>query len=485
MRHAIFGILTVAVLGWQTPPLSAQYPFPYAPPPQYPSMPYGYPPPMMPAPMMGPSAYMPNPGMARPAYYNPPPMPISPVYPVQAIGAPRVYNFSPAVDNSAPPPVSGMPGARMPTTPGKVQPTQNTVVPTSPPTGGMMPEAPVPSSCGPAGCGPEGCPPGGCADGCCLPALRPFVAPPVHPRGHIIGSVGVNVLMPFPESKTAYTKTTSSGTSNTTFSDQVLAGPRLLIGYVYHNGWGLRADGWNLIGSTGLGTTNSDVTGTTVISTPGAAPFQIISPSATNTNLTAGLGSDQWAFRRAFDIRIADAEVIKECTMFDLFFVIGAGARYANIQQSYTASRTNNVGSATVLDREDLGFLSRFTGWGPTLSLEGIHPIKGCCLSLYGNIRGSAIIGTEQFSQNYSAFSIAPNSIATPGPSVSRVTTDSRIVPMAEIETGLQAGKRIGGCYLYGRLGAIASRWWNVGNPYGTTGNLDLLGGTVSIGLIY
>src|SRR6478609_3128439 len=130
MRQGILAILAAAALGWQTPSLSAQYPYPYTPPQPYPPVPYGYQ-----APMMRPPAYLPNPMMARPMYYNPSPMPTSPVYPVQAIGAPRVYNFSPASDDSAaaapgvaPPPAIAPP-------PAKVQKAQGAVIPPNAPNG--------------------------------------------------------------------------------------------------------------------------------------------------------------------------------------------------------------------------------------------------------------------------------------------------------------------------------------------------------------
>ena len=56
---------------------------------------------------------------------------------------------------------------------------------------------------------------------------------------------------------------------------------------------------------------------------------------------------------------------------------------------------------------------------------------------------------------------------------------------VVDVEVGLQLGHRFGPVYLYSRIGFAYSRWWDVGSPLGNTGNLDLLGGTWKVGIIY
>src|ERR1019366_8572938 len=172
-------------------------------------------------------------------------------------------------------------------------------------------------------------------------------------------------------------------------------------------------------------------------------------------------------------------------------YLFGVGARYARVNQSYLATRTNpggtNNGNTVGFDREDLNVSNRFEGWGPTVSLDIVHPLTCWGLSAYANARGSFMWGIDRFSQNYrnqnnSVIAGVPNFTDT---SAAADSFDNRFVSVAEVEAGLQYGCRIGGCYFFARTGAAFQRWWDVGNPSSSRGNVNFFGGTARVGVTY
>ena len=316
--------------------------------------------------------------------------------------------------------------------------------------------------------------------------------PRPHPEGHFIGMVGVYLVVPFPANRSAFTTVDAAGAATTTqFANQMEAAPRFSLGYVFHNGWGVRASYWFLHGDTTA--TGFNIDPTITLATPTALPFRIMSPSAT---LQTGIGADQFTATRSIQLDVGDVEVVKEACCFGMTFLGGMGVRYGRIAQGYSATRTNPGGAGTDglgnpvivgFDREDLHNLSRYEGLGPTLSLDSVCPIYRGCLAMYSNVRGSALFGVERFYQDQS---LQTNSVVAGVPTntstfISNRTTDVRTAYNVELEAGLQFGKRIGPVYVFSRAGVVAQRWWNVGNPLGTTGSLNFLGGTFQVGLAY
>jgi Legionella pneumophila major outer membrane protein precursor len=487
MRRNCTCVLAVAVLGWLSPSVFAQYYYnPYSPPMYNPAPGYGYANPMM---MRPPAYYYPPMPMQQPAYY--PPMQQQPAYYYPSRNSPTMYNYGPLLTDAPAPKTTNGSAKSIPALPSGIAKT-NGITRTDAQVdggcpGGCAPGAPLPNVHGPASCG-DGC--NSCGDACndsCAPKV-PLA--PLHPCGHFFGMVGLEFLVPYPQNRTAFSTTgAGAATTSTNFTQQVDYAPTATVGYVCHNGWGIRGDFLYLHANTTLTTSNADPTA--VITTPGTAPFLLVSPSAT---LAAGIGTDQFTFTRSYDFKLADLEVVKECGIFDMFFTFGAGARYAEVTQSYTATRVNIGGVnaagtvAVTADHEDLGFRSLFHGMGPTLSMEFFHPIKGSCFSFYGTIRGSALFGVEQFHQEHNAQNVVTMIPGAPVSTAFSSITDSsthRTVPMVDSELGIQIGKRFGHCYLFGRVGAVYNRWWDVGNPVASTGSLDIVGGTAKLGIIY
>jgi hypothetical protein len=300
-------------------------------------------------------------------------------------------------------------------------------------------------------CGPFSCPKDG-------PHGR---TPPVRGHGKFIGEVGAYFLVPFFGNRQAFSTTVGTTTTTHNFPRVLDFGPRASIGYLFHSGVGFRANYWYLHAAANQSISNGDA-GTT-LATP--TPLPVISPSAT---LLQGLGADQFAFTQSVNVNVVDAEMLKECQVFDTTFLLSFGARYARLHQHYSATRTNAGG-----DFEFLATGSRFAGWGPTTSLELIHRIGASNFSWYASGRGSFLFGVNRFTQDYQG-------------AVNRTyESDTRCATIVEAEMGLQYGCNVGHCYLFVRAGGVYQRWFDVGTPVGSNGDLTFAGGTARVGIVY
>jgi hypothetical protein len=488
MRRGVALLLSLTALGWLTPNLFAQYPYPYAPPVYRPApMPYGY--------------YPPTPyGYSQPTpygYYPSGPMPMNPQ-------APRVYVYGPLEDTqTAPAPTQPAPKqpAKLPdavktakpaATPAKsgLTQAQGSSVPVmtdgNPPSDKWLSPMPGATHTLPTygGCGPQGC-----GDGCCESACPTSIpkTPPQFGHGQFFGDVGANILVPYQNQRQAYGTTTNGQSSNNDFPRNVEAGPFVSLGYLCHNGWGVRADYWYMSGSQNQSASNGSP-GTTV-GTPLGSNFQFTSPSPT---LAAGVGADGYTFAQTLTLNVADVEFIKQVQFLDTTFLFGAGGRYARIWQTYSATQTNPGGANGVAtfaqDQQGAYASNTFEGFGPTVSLEVIHAIPRSCFSMYGNVRGSFLWGNDTFNQSLNTQN---NTVLVAGvPSALNTTAvgsvvNHREVSIGEAEVGLQYGGRCGPCYVFIRAGASFQRWWDVGSASTSNGNLSFIGGVARVGVAY
>jgi Legionella pneumophila major outer membrane protein precursor len=501
MRRGFAFLLSVSALGILAPAAFSQYPNPYGPMPmQYAPNPYGpmpvqYPP----MPMQYPPPYgYPMPMPARPMYYQPPPMmqQQAPMYQGQGGGNTKVFVYGPLLDEGVVIPANPMadPPKSLPIR--KSDPALPTVnqaqapvpgQPTSLSRGGYQ-TLPTYSKADlvPEACGP-GCEDGSSCGASCRPSCGPQVyEPPMRGRGHFIGEVAASFLMPIFNTRIAYNTTAGGATTTTDFNHILDVGASGYVGYVGHTGWGVRAGFFHINGATSVNVSNADPTVT--IPTP-TGPLGIVSPSPALLN---GIGVDQFKFTQRIAADIADLEVVKEASCLDSTFLFTFGGRYARFVQSYSATRTNpggsNGGVTTAVDREDLDVSSYFQGWGPTASVDFVHPLGRCGLSVYGTVRGSFLWGTDRFAQNSH---LTNTTVPAGGAAVFTDTANSvasyetRYVTGVEAEGGLQYGCRVGCCYVFMRAGATYQRWWDVGNPSTSSGSLSFIGGTARLGISY
>lgn len=478
MRRGSGFLFAIAALGAFTSSSFGQYYYPQM------AQPYGQPGYMMPYPPQQPMYYQPQ--QMRPMQM---PMPMQMAQP-----APRVYNFGPLNETIVPAneaPAKPLPRADHATP----IPLMQGQAPAQQSSSGYRPLAVshrkevVPEACGPdcadGTCGPNACGPAGCGPMGCGP-VTPYVPHRGrHGHGHFIGETGAYFVVPFVANRNAFTNTTTNST--TEFPRVVEYGLRASLGYIFHNTWGGRFNYTYLNGDSNVATSNS--LAATNITTTGPGPLAITGPSPA---LGLGIGTDNYNFRQRIELHVGEFEFLKECHCFDTTLLIGAGLRYARLQQSYNATRANTTGVnaggniLVALDQDDLEVTNRFEGWGPTVSFEAIHPVAWG-FALYGNTRGSFLWGSETVNQTLrSQQRRVVNVVNTfTDTSTSSTSSSNPFVTTAEVELGIQYGFRVGRCYVFSRVGGTASRWWNVGSPTTTTGHLSFVGGTAMLGVTY
>jgi hypothetical protein len=493
---------TSAALGqypYPYPPMPAPYgPMPYAPMPAQYMQPYG-PMPMQPYGPMPMQPYAPMPMQSN--YYGPAPMMTQPAPMWQAPPAPprntKVFVYGPLLDET----VTVVPAQPAPAPNPIALAPNSAATAVAPPNPAPAPTAPIAPAQATLTRGGKmlptysklDLPPDACGDDCgpacgnaCGPTCPPSCELPMHGRGHFIGEVGAYFLVPLGVNRTAFTASNAAGSTTTDFNREMEYGVRAALGYMSHNGWGVRASYEFLRGTASTGTANSDPTAT--FATPGSPPFQIVSPSAA---LAGGLGTDTFSMSQTREVNAVDIEALKQCDFLDTTFLIGVGARYARFTQTYSASRSNpggNNGAVNVLsDSQGLDMNNRFEGWGPTVSLEVSHPL-GCGFSIYGDVRGSFLWGRDRFAQTAatSGLSVDPTGMVTSanGTSISE-DEGTRYVTVIETEAGVQFGHRFHKCYVFVRAGAVYQRWFDVGNPTTSNGSVTFVGGTVRAGITY
>jgi hypothetical protein len=329
---------------------------------------------------------------------------------------------------------------------------------------------------------PEACGSDGDVGALCDPRIY---QKPTRGRGRFIGEVGAYFLAPFSSSRFAFNMTTDGQTEAVDFPHALNAGARTSLGYMFHTGWGVRGNYGFLTG----------VASQSAVVNPGS-DLRISSAYATinapSFALNNGIGYDNFDFRQRFQAHFADIELIKEACFLDTTFLFGVGGRYGRITQSYTASRTNPGGpgaglTSVTLDQEDQNSSSFFEGWGPTVVGEVVQPLCGG-VSAYGSIRGAFLFGTDRFAQTYrnQIRSTDAAGVTTFTDTTAASTLfDHRYVSFVEPELGLQFGRRMCGCYVFARLGAVYQRWWDVGTPTTFGGSLNMVGGTFRLGIVY
>ncbi len=459
MRRAFAYFICIVVLGLSASAAVAQYPYPY---------PQPYPMPM--------PAYVPNPMMGRPMYAPPPMMYPAPAQAVYVYG-PLTNDARSAQPNAFPPPPrwNGAP----PQVPEAIRLAQANVQTQHVVAKNELPPDACASNCGPA-CNDF---PGSCGPNC----EQPPWDRPIRGHGHFIGDVAAYFLAYFPTSRIAYNTTTAGNTTPTDFDNSLTMGERISVGYVFHTGWGARGNFTYVNGVVGT-TVNNPVGSGTAITTPFAPPFGIASPSPA---LAAGIGVDAFDFKQRLQMQIADVELLRESHFLDTTFLFSAGARYARVMQSYTATRTNPggvaPGVAVLLDRQDLDSSSFFQGWGPTVSLEVVHPLAAG-FSLYANGRGSFLFGTDRFVLNAGrqTRTVDGGGVITLTDTANTTTAfDTRFDASIEAEGGVQFGCRVRRTYVYSRVGVVFQRWWEVGTPTSANGDISFVGGVARVGISY
>jgi hypothetical protein len=236
--------------------------------------------------------------------------------------------------------------------------------------------------------------------------------------------------------------------------------PRVWVGFVCCNGWGARAHYWRFDESV---TQSVRVAGT--IDRIFAA-----SGGVKQGDVEADSEGDALTVSNHLELDVFDVEALKQFRIGCCSVMVSGGLRYANLRQRYQASEIN---ADSKWDSEDAVQISNsFKGVGPTLGVEAKYPLW-CGFSLYGNSRFSVLFGDGKF-RSFESQSNRFGELAQVD--VNTIDRDE-VLPIGELELGVEWSHDMGKCLLVARAGAVAQIWWGAGNA---SGNGNLLGGDYS-----
>jgi len=342
--------------------------------------------------------------------------------------------------------------------------------PLPPPTqAGPPDQAPPPGiTISPGGCTPAPIVSGGCLDSC---------LPQCGFGGTWVVGGGVYYMAPFYNNNRAFTTSSTTfaatGTATTTgltnFNNKLQIAPLAFVGYSWDNGVGIRFRWFqfredNSAGATLDGTTSvSDALGN--VMTPG--------PAAKGTTVTASAH----LYLSAYDL---EATYTYACGKW---LVIGAaGARYAQINQGYSANATDPAGVAIF----NGGSNHNFNGFGPTVALEGHRQICDLGFGVYASARASILFGSGHLSNGFSVTALDdPTSVSNAGSQVS-------VIPVGELEMGGEWTTCWRRFRFFAQVGVVGQIWWGTGNASeptinssGSPSNLGFIGGVARAGITF
>jgi len=284
----------------------------------------------------------------------------------------------------------------------------------------------------------------------------------------------------------------------TNFNYDVNFAPRVTLGGITNNGYGVRATWWQLDDAT---TTHvfpsTDATLQTTVSSvpvPGLPGFTAPGPVAEQTKIF----KDQVEFDNHLHLTVADLEGFKDFSGERWSVLMGTGARYLYLSQNYTGfdldkgKLTSKKTTLNLLGATDYLTTGRaFTGIGLTDFIEVRRRILPG-FSWYASARGSLLFGdtgTDSYQQTVEDLKTTPPKgksattvlVTSTQPSVS----GNKILDMADFETGMDISMLWGRSILFVRAGLADQTLLGAGSATSTHGNISFFGLRFSAGFNY
>jgi hypothetical protein len=261
--------------------------------------------------------------------------------------------------------------------------------------------------------------------------------------------------------------------------------PVVYVGYTLPCGLGIRGQWF---------TFHDTVNGPSAVA-DGAVTGSVSTPVIGNQSLFTNLAGNLLTTSGVLGITATDLEAIKYINCCNSSYWISGGVRYAHIGQQYGAALAGVQvpGVAPVL--AGAGLLTdghNFNGVGPTMAAQARYAFPFARkVGIYGRSRGALLVGQQH------------NDIQTSlrGVGGGQFSSANQIVPMAELEIGLDWNQayRSYGFFLQG--GFVVQSWFGVGNTANTNviantgvtsfssfdngGNLGLYGLRTSAGVTF
>jgi hypothetical protein len=358
-------------------------------------------------------------------------------------------------------------------------------------------------------------------------------APPPPHCGHLVGGASVYLLQPYFGDNLAFTRTrlsttttttgtgatnsTATGNSRTTtdFTYDYTVSPAVWFGVVNDCGFGLqgrffRFDQFaNLLGAdlssaaaSGTGSFMPPPNTTAVISF--AAPASITSllpgvaaagtaPSPVSAADTSGTGGDHLDFRSRLLIEQFDVDATYDAQLGHLGLQLACGGRYVHMAQDFAEALIGTGvplgGKASATETESLQFGHNFSGAGPALGLQARWQFGDSALAVVGSARGALLIGRSRETAQFFDQVHDPNGILAPPGGSTLSSNFSRdkdtVLPVAEVEVGLEYAPPCCSCRPFLRVAAINQTYFDAGSASSFDGNLGLFGVDFTLGVDY
>ncbi len=326
------------------------------------------------------------------------------------------------------------------------------------------------------------------------PAALPVIPLADTTNTGFMGGASFYLLRPYISNNTAYITNSGIGTPtpSTTSQDFDWAyrpAPAMWFGYTTESGLGIRARAFYFDQSPTTLTTslNPNTAATATITPPaGLSPVVGIPPvgfAAPGILLGGGAGQDQLAFSSSLRIQTIDMEATYAWNLDSFALLFSGGGRYLQMSQNYNATLVNVPGTgASEYDALIAGH--NFYGGGPTVALQCDWKVGSTGLSLYGLARGSVIVGTGRQDVFFSQVIIDPV-LGNQDNQPSNRSTFQQVIPIAELEVGVQYGLMVGRSEFFVRGAAVNQTYFGAGSSTARDTNLSLFGVQFSTGLNY
>jgi hypothetical protein len=317
------------------------------------------------------------------------------------------------------------------------------------------------------------------------------------PRWNILGGAGFTLTGRYLDNNRALTTSTPTGNGgrdvqSTGFDNPFEVSPRFWLGVANVDGWGFRTSFWNFSQSTNMAASldGSSPPGSVITS---ASPVGL--GISTGTFLLAPGNADVMAVSTRLNLTVLDFEATRELDAGPLFLVLSAGARYAHLSQRYnaTVSNTSNDFSNNA-EVDQLSSHQHLSAGGPTMALQGWYPLGRTRFSLYGMARGSILFG-EMHQAASTSQTLAQGGSVGVFPLSSLVASGPTVVPVGEVELGVQWTACWRRFHPFLRTGIQAQTWFNAlstaapptgnGDSANLNSNLSFLGVIFQAGVNY
>ncbi len=304
----------------------------------------------------------------------------------------------------------------------------------------------------------------------------------------------VYFLRPYINNNTAFVTSTGIGTATPSTTSQEFEWNWHLatgawLGWSSSCGLGFRARHFYFDNDskTADGTLTVAEAGATTITPPtGLSPVVGVPPRGFQSPgilLQSDVGTDLLSANSDLHIQTIDAEATYSRNYGSFSMIVALGGRYLQMHQNYRASLFNQPDAATV-EFSTLSSGHNFNGGGPTVAWEGRWRVGCSHVSIFGSVRGSLLVGSSRFSAIFNETIVDPVN----GSQHNVATTDSRddrILPIGELEAGLEYGRSLGRSRVFVRGAVVDQTYFDAGSASGRDGNLSLFGAQVSVGVDY